>query len=425
MSEEFLHFLWQHKLYKPGIFYTSQSQFLEVIDPGLKNRHAGPDFFNAKIKLDGILWAGNIEIHHHASDWFRHGHQDDPLYDNVILHVVVHHDEDAHSSKGRVLPVWSMEIDDALESRYRSLYNHSGWIPCEEKVKAVPAIEFSSWIERMLAEKLEQKTGEIENLLQRYNNDWEEVFYVVLARNFGFGLNGEPFERLARQTPWKIVGRNADSQLKLEALLLGQAGFLDKLVYEDEHTSLLGREYAVLRKKYDLEALPEYIWKFLRLRPVNFPTIRLVQMAALFASYPSLFDVLLDCSELSQVRELFRARPLPYWEHHYRPGVEGKKRTKMLGRQAVELIIINTVVPFFFAYGRLRGKSSLEQKAIDWLSEMLPESNRIVKNWERVRNNKVASSAAESQGLVHLKRKYCDHLKCLHCRIGHKIIAHQ
>jgi len=250
------------------------------------------------------------------------------------------------------------------------------------------------------------------------------VFYVVLARNFGFGLNGGPFERLARQTPWKIVGRNADSQLKLEALFLGQAGFLNKLVYEDEHTSLLGREYAILRRKYGLESLPEHIWKFLRLRPVNFPTIRLVQMAALFASYPSFFDVLLDCNELWRVRELFRAKPLPYWDHHYRPGVEGKKRTKMLGRQAVDLIIINTVVPFFFAYGRLRGKSSLEQRAIDWLTEMPSESNRIVKNWQRLRNDQVAFSAAESQGLIHLKRNYCDHHKCLHCRIGHRIIAH-
>ncbi|MFW6043713.1 MAG: DUF2851 family protein [Marinilabiliaceae bacterium] len=425
MSEEFLHFIWQHKLYNPGVFYTSQDQLLEVIDPGLHNRNAGPDFFNAKIKLDGILWAGNIEIHKFASEWFRHGHQNDPLYDNVILHVVVHHDENAYSSKGRVLPVWCMDIDDAIEARYRSLYDHRGWIACEKKVSAVPTIEFNSWIERMLAEKLEQKTSEIEKLLQRYNNDWEEVFYVVLARNFGFGLNGEPFERLARQTPWRIVGRNADSQVKLEALFLGQAGFLDKLVCDDEHTALLGREYAVLRQKYGIEPLPEYVWKFLRLRPVNFPTIRLVQMAALFASSPSLFNAFLECEMLARVRELLRVSPLSYWDHHYRPGVVGKKRTKMLGRQAMDLIIINTVVPFFFAYGRLRGRASLEQKAIDWLTEMPPESNTIVKNWEHFRNGKVVPSAAESQGLVYLKRNYCDHQKCLYCRIGQMIIAHK
>ena len=429
MSEEFLHFLWQYKLYKPGKFYTCDGQLLEMVHPGLPNGSseesgdAGPDFFNAKIKFDGTLWAGNVEIHHRASDWFLHGHHQDPLYDNVILHVVGKHDEDTISSKGTYLPVWEMQVDNALLDRYQRLFAQNGRIPCEKDIHTVSSIEISSWTERMLAEKLERKTADIEKLLEGRQNDWNEVFYIVLARNFGFGLNGEPFELLARQTPWTLVGRNADSQVKLEALFLGQAGFLDKLMYEDEHSALLAREYKILKQKYSLETLPEYLWKFLRLRPVNFPTIRLVQLAALFSHRATLLDKLLEQETLSAVRDQLQARPLPYWETHYRPGVQGNKRSKKLGRQAVDLIIINTLVPFFFAYGRLRGKPRVEQKALEWLSELPPEKNRVIKNWELVLPDFDISSAAESQALVHLKRHYCDHHKCLRCRIGHRIIA--
>lgn len=425
MSEEFLHFIWQHKLYKPGMFYTSDDQFLEIIHPGLPNDHAGPDFFNAKIKLDGTLWAGNVEIHQRASDWFRHKHHNDLHYDNVVLHVVIDNDEQAYSRSGRILPAWEMEVDDALLNRYQRLYAHSGWVACEGRTDVVPAIEINSWIERMVAEKLEHKVGGIESLLEAYNNDWAEAFYVILARNFGFGLNGEPFERLARQTSWKIVGRNADSQLKLEALFLGQGGFLEGLVFDDDHINHLAREYTVLRKKYNLEPLPQHLWKFLRLRPGNFPTIRLVQLAALFARRSSLFDVLLQCEELSQARELFQSEPLPYWDHHYRPGVKGGKKSKKLGRQAIDLIIINTVIPLFFAYGKLRGQPKLEDRAIEWLGGMPPETNRIVKKWSQIDDRFKACTAADSQGLVFLKRHYCDHHKCLRCRIGHKIVVRE
>lgn len=423
MNEEFLHFLWQHKFYKQGLFSTTLGQAMEVIHPGLINTDAGPDFFNAKIKLDGVLWAGNVEIHHKASDWYRHNHHCDPLYDNVILHVVVHNDKEVVSGKGRSVPAWEMEIPEGVFRHYDNLLKNKGWIPCQGMIENLSAFEMASWTERMLVEKLEKKVDDIETILKASKNDWQEVLFAVLSRNFGFGLNGEPFERLARQTPWKIVARISDSPEKIEALFLGQAGFLDGLVFDDPYISILHREYNLLKHKYGLDPVPVHNWKFLRLRPGNFPTIRLVQLAALIARSPFLFDHLLRCKHLSEVRALFFSEPQPYWRNHYRPCVSGPERSKKLGKQAVDLIIINTVVPVFFTYGRLRGQEYYKNKAIDWLNELPAEKNRIVDGWQKPGIEVKAGSAAESQGLVYLKKRYCDQRKCLSCRIGHKVVS--
>jgi hypothetical protein len=423
MSEEFLHLIWQYKFYKPGLYYTSNGQQMEVVHPGLPNSDAGPDFFNAKVKLDGVLWAGNVEIHHKASDWARHNHHVDPKYDNVVLHVVVDNDDEVFSTVGRRIPAWEMQVPETAQQGYHQLHGHKGWIACERQINQLSGFEIMSWIERMLVEKLERKVEGIESLLNSYQNDWQEVFYVVLARNFGFGLNGEPFEWLARQTPWKIIGRNADEPEKLDALFLGQAGFLQGLIYDDEYLMHLHKEYSVLKQKYSLEPLPEHVWSFLRLRPVNFPTIRLVQFAALISKNCNLFDALLNSKSVNEARGLLQAEPSPYWQTHYRLGAEGRKGSKKIGRQAIDLIIINTVTPLFFAYGKLRGKPLLQQKALDWLGELPPENNSIVKKWTKQHVELQAVSAADSQGMVFLKKIYCDHRKCLSCRVGHKLLT--
>jgi hypothetical protein len=423
MDEEFLHFLWQHKFYKQGVFYTSNDQLMEVLHPGLKNLDAGPDFFNAKIKLDGVLWAGNVEIHHKASDWYRHNHHHDPHYDNVVLHVVLENDREVFSSKGRIIPAWEMIAPESVIKDYCHLRAHKGWIPCEKYIQNVSDIEVENWIERMLIEKLERKVGSIELILEANKNDWQEVFFIVLARNFGLGLNGEPFELLARQTPWRIIGRNSDSQEKLEALLLGQAGFLDGMIYDDEYISVLSREYNILKRKYNLEPLPVHLWRFLRLRPGNFPTIRLVQLAALLARKSFLFDKLLHCNEVEELRNLFEAEPLPYWRNHYRPCVASSQKSKKLGRQTIDLIIINTVVPLFFAFGKLRDNYTYQQKAFDFLASLPAEKNSTVNGWARKNIGVKATSAAQSQGLVYLKKIYCDHRKCLSCRVGCKVVS--
>ncbi|MGQ1889069.1 DUF2851 family protein [Thermophagus sp. OGC60D27] len=423
MSEDFLHFIWQHKLYKPGLFISDQGQKIEIIHPGLPNNDCGPDFFNAKIKLDDVLWAGNVEIHLKASDWTRHQHHLDHLYNNVVLHVVLNNDAMVTTAGGRTVPTWEMEIPQWVLNRYEELRDHRGWIACEEMIHQIPAFEMSSWVQRMLVEKLEQKVDAIKALLAASENNWQEMFYRVLARNFGFGVNGDPFERLARQTPWNIVARNADRSVKLEALFLGQAGFLDRVLFEDEYMRVLKREYALLKTKYQLSSLPEHVWKFLRLRPGNFPTIRLVQLAALLVGNPLMFDHLLNCRHLSEIRELFQAEPSQYWLDHYKPDVPGKKHSRKLGKQAVDLIIINTVVPVLFAYGKLRGKPELEQSSLNWLECLEPEQNGVVNRWKKFLPHVDINSAAVTQGLVYLKKNYCDLSNCLKCRVGRKVMT--
>ncbi len=423
MSEEFLHFLWQYKYYKPGLFFTHQDHQMEVIHPGLPNSNAGPDFFNAKIKLDDVVWAGNVEIHLQASDWYNHHHHTDSLYDNVVLHVVLNNDREVRTSSGRVIPCWEMSVPDNLLNDYQALKDHKGWISCENYIGDVSCFEIGSWIERMLIEKLEKKVAGISELLEVYRNDWHQVFFVVLARSFGFGINGDPFEQLARQIPWQCVSKNADSLEKLEALFLGQAGFLDNLIHEDVYVQQLEREYKVMKRKYGLQPMPACHWRFLRMRPGNFPTVRLVQLASLLAGSAFLFDRLLDCEKLSDARRLLSARPSHYWHNHYRPGVEAPPKSKRIGRQAVDLLIINTVTPLFFAYGKLRDHTALQQRALDWLNELPPEKNSIVNGWARPSIGIQAVSSAQSQGLVYLKRNYCNHRKCLSCRIGHKTLA--
>ncbi|SFF01798.1 DUF2851 family protein [Thermophagus xiamenensis] len=423
MNEDLLHFVWQHKLYKQGLFLSDQGQKIEIVHPGLPNSDSGPDFFNAKIKLDDVLWAGNVEIHLKASDWIRHQHHLDHRYDNVVLHVVLDDDESVSTASGRNVPTWKMEIPDTVLRQYHELTRKRGWIACESMIENIPEFEIVAWVERMLIEKLEQKVYTINSLLEETNNNWQEVFYRLLARNFGFGVNGDPFERLARQTSWTIVARNADSPEKLEALFLGQAGFLDKMIFEDDYIQRLKREYLLFKNKYQLRSLPEHVWKFLRLRPGNFPTIRLVQFAALLYRHPTMFDKIVSCSNIAEVKELFRVEPSIYWNNHYKPDVVGKKIPKRLGNQAVELIIINTLVPLLFAFGKLRGKPHLQDRALNWLEKLEPEKNNIVSGWRKFLTNIEINSAAITQGLVFLKKNYCDLNNCLRCRVGHKVMT--
>jgi hypothetical protein len=316
-----------------------------------------------------------------------------------------------------------MEIPENIMSEYQSLRKHQGWIACENKINKISRFEIDAWIERMLIEKLEQKVSGIEALLENSQNNWQQVFFVVLARNFGFGLNGEPFEQLARQLPWQYIQKNADSPVKLEALMLGQAGFLELILHEDKYVQTLVREYRLLKHKYALQPMSAHLWKFLRMRPGNFPTVRLVQLAALISGNPFLFDKLLSCETIAEARKLLAVQPSEYWHNHYRPGVESSPKSKKSGSQTINLIIINTVIPMLFAFGKLRGNFDLQQRALDWLSELPPEKNNIVTGWANPSIGVSALSSAQSQGLVYLKRNYCDLRKCLSCRLGRNVLS--
>ena len=421
MSEDFLYYLWKFRLYKPEIYTTQDGQYLEIIHPGIKNNDAGPDFFNAKIKIGNTLWAGNVEIHKKSSDWNRHGHQNDPAYNNVILHVVAEYDTQILNSSGLKVTTWQMPIEAWHIDNYNNLISNSQKIACSSRINLISSMEMSSWIERMAIEKLEDKISHIKNLLSQCKNDWDEVFYVLTARCFGFSVNGDAFEQLARQTSWKIILKNRDKIESLEAIFMGQAGFLSDYKGQDEYIKKLEQEYQFLRKKYDLTPLSSSLWKFLRLRPSNFPTVRLMQFAKLLHQNSFSFSCLSQETDFENIYKLLMITPSQYWETHFRPDVESPKTDKRLGKSSAELIIINTLIPILFAYGKLRGDDDLFNKALEWFQTMLPEKNSIISEWKKT--GITAENAMQSQALIYLTKNYCQVKKCLHCAIGHAVMS--
>lgn len=421
MNEDFIHYLWKHKLYNAGSYATDSGEPLEIIHPGLPNTDAGPDFFNAKVKIGDTLWAGNIEIHLKASDWIKHNHNKDKAYDNVILHVVTENDMQVSTTKGRIIPAWQMPIPGSLFDRYRALNHSSNSIPCAGKVNNLNPLAFYSWLERMAVEKLQDKVQQIEQIYRSYNSDWDEVLYVMLTRNFGYGINSQPFEQLARLTPWRTVLKNRDDVLRLEALFLGQAGLLSPTKDDDAYTQKLRSEYLLLKTKYGLSAVEAHQWKFLRLRPSNFPSIRLAQLASLFHQKHISLQNLLSVQSAKELGNMLSVSTSDYWITHYRPGTASFPKSKNLGKQSCELLIINTLIPLTFAYGQLRDDAQLKDKAISWLEAIKPEKNSIIDSWNRM--NMRSYNAMQTQALIHLTRKYCHHKRCLHCRIGHLLIA--
>ncbi len=421
IREDFIQYLWQFKLYNIEVFTTTNGNRIEIIHPGLHNTNAGPDFFNAKIKIDDTLWAGNVEIHIKASDWFKHNHHTDKAYDNVILHVVLENDIDATTSNNYQIPTWVMPINEAIKENYLNLFKNNLWIPCADKILNVSLFEYKSWLYRIMIEKLENKIDWMNKTLERYTNDWNSLFYVTLLRNFGFGINGEVYEKLAHTIPWIIVQKHRDNLTILEALFLGQAGFLSNINDADEYTSTLIKEYNHLKNKYNLTQLEKHEWKFSKLRPGNFPTIRLIQIASLFHNETLTFSKILNAKNAKDLYKKLTINIHEYWDLHYYPSKFSKKRTKNLGSFAKHLIIINTFIPIVFAYGRIHDKEDFIQKSIDWLEELPPEKNSIINKWSQI--YQPAQNAQETQALVYLKKNYCDHKKCLHCRIGHLVIA--
>lgn len=421
MKEELLHYIWKYKLYAPEIYVTMSGERLEIIHPGLHNKDAGPDFFNAKVRIGDTLWAGNVEIHNKSSDWIKHGHHQDKNYDNVILHVVNQHDSETVAASGNKIPVWIMPINQSVCAKYQELQANTSWIPCATHLEKLSSFETQNWIDRMMVEKMEQKTEAISQLLTHTKNDWEEVFYVLLSRNFGFGINNEACEMMARNTPWRILLKNIDNRMRLEAILLGQAGFLDELLTEDDFISSLQKEYRYVAHKYGLKPMYSHQWKFLRLRPSNFPTVRLVQLANLLHKGKISLSRIIEANNIKELTGMLDVKPSPYWLTHYRPGAASPEKDKNIGQNSRELIIINTIAPITFAYGKLRGNENLCQKAIEWLEKLKPEQNSIIDHW--LAHGMQALNAAQSQALVHLERNYCRHKRCLHCRIGHLVLS--
>lgn len=418
MKESILHYIWQFRLFPAQDLKTTDGQTVEIIDVGKANTDAGPDFFNAKIKIDDTLWAGNIEIHTQSSDWIKHRHTADKAYNNVILHVVNRADMNVFRTTGDAVAQLELEVPEHIRSNYEELLSGKKWIPCADKIHLVPQLLVSDWKNALLVERLEQKTDMIENLLSQTNNHWDEAFYVSLARSFGFGTNSQAFERMARSLPNSLLAKHKDNLFQLEALLFGQAGFLE-VSGNDEYQRNLQKEYRFLQIKYNLSPIDSSQWKLLRLRPDNFPHVRLAQFAALTHRSSRLFSKILEADTMQELRALFVCEVSDYWKKHYLFGKESSSSVKRLGSKSIDILLINTVIPFLFAYSNK--KNADNETVIKWLELIPAEKNAIIRKWTELGVSSV--SAFDSQALLQLKNKYCDDKKCLRCRIGHRVLS--
>ncbi|TVQ88050.1 MAG: DUF2851 family protein [Bacteroidetes bacterium] len=421
MKEDFIQFLWQYKLFTSPDLRTTAGEHLKILNPGTVNMNSGPDFSAAKLKIGDTLWAGNIEIHINSSDWFRHGHDKDDAYANIILHVVLNHDKEIIDKQGNSVPVFEVKsfFDPSLLGKYEKIIYSKTWIPCAGFIHETDKLILMNWLSRLLVERLENKSGEILKFLKYFENNWEQTFYYFLARNFGFKINASPFALLAQITPYLTIARHKNDLTQIEALLFGQAGFLENN-YSDAYPDLLKREYQFLRKKYDLKPMDKSLWKFGKLRPPNFPTIRIAQFAALIYQSSGLFSKLIETDSISEIKNLFTIKSSPYWNNHYQFDKPSLTKTKRLGNSSITNIIINTLVPVKFVYGSENLKPEIKEQAITLLAELEPEKNHITNNWEKTGIKPV--SAAESQALIELKKYYCTPKKCLNCAIGLNLI---
>jgi len=422
MSEDFLHFIWKFGLFDRQSLIADTGETVEVISLGEHNPNAGPDFLDARVRIDSTTWAGNVEIHLRSSDWQQHSHMTDKSYDSVILHVVYHHNMPLYRSTGTRIPTIELRFDMRLFETFACLESARTPIPCSHSLLQLERVTIAGWIESLAIERLQEKTDRVNHLLQMSQGNWEEVFYVLLARGFGFGLNADPFERVARSVPLPIVRRHRSDLSLLEALYLGQAGFLQKEATGDDYLAKLNAHYQHLRNLHHLSAIEKHQWKFLRLRPRNFPTLRLAQFASLMHRHDSLFSFALGASRINDMKNFFGLQASEYWHVHLKPGKQAADHSTGLGTEAFHSLMINSVIPVLFLYGSLTGKENVCEKAVDWLSRIPAEKNRITMHWQQAGVG--AQSAMDSQGMLRLMQHYCMKRKCLSCAIGTYLIRH-
>lgn len=428
--EILLHYTWKHKMLPLKELTTTDGRSVEVIDPGLHNRQsAGPDFFNAKVKIDGTLWVGNVEIHDRASDWYAHGHDRDPRYDNVVLHVCGVADREVLTSAGHYLPQVELSVPPQVRSNYDELLRTDQYPPCYRIIPSLSRLTVHAWMAALQTERLERKTGDIRRRAERCGGSWEDAYFVTLARNYGFGVNSDTFEQWALNVPLQAVGHHRDDLFQVEAIFMGQAGLLDigtvpehyrQDALADGYLARLRSEYLYLAHKFQLKPMDAAQWNFLRLRPQNFPHIRLSQLANLYYQRKAGLSQLLECKTVEELKRLLSSQVTPYWETHYTFGSLSAKNAKHLSYGSLNLLIINTAVPVLFAVGRHRQKEELCDRAFDILEQLRPENNHIIRMWQQC--GLPVESAGDSQALIQLKKEYCDKRDCLRCRIGYEYL---
>ncbi|MBS1646681.1 MAG: DUF2851 family protein [Bacteroidetes bacterium] len=421
MTEELLHFIWKYKLLKPGAYSTTDNTAIEFLHYGQHNSHAGPDFLDARIKINHTEWAGSIEMHKKSSDWFLHQHHTDKAYDNVVLHVVYEHDKEIYNSKQQAIPCFEIKkyVPNEVLLQYEKLYSNKQKIPCGSLFCEVAEATRELWLERVLIERMESKTQFIEEIFAFTQYNWDETFYLLLCKNFGFHVNSEAFFQLGKSIPLTLLLKHTHNLNQVEALLYGQSGLLHEK-HKDSYPQQLHKEYQYLQHKYRLHSINNSL-KFLRLRPKNFPSIRLAQLAGFILKYQHTFSKIVEAKYLQEAKKLFEVSVSGYWKTHYTFDTPSTREEKPLGTSSIENIMINTVCPILFFYGKQKQDDSLSEKAVKWYYQLKTEKNSLVALFFDVGFK--ALHAAHSQALLQLHQNYCAQKKCLQCGIGLAIVG--
>ena len=427
--EQLLHYVFKHKMFPLRELQTIDGKSVEVIDPGPHNRNAGPDFFNAKVRIGNTMWVGNVEIHDKSSDWYLHGHDKDSNYDNVVLHVAGVIDTDVKTSRGEYLPQMQLNVPQQVKEHYDELLSTDSYPPCYKVIPSLTTLMVHAWMAALQTERLEQKTEAIRHRAELCGGSWEDAYFMTLARNYGFGINGEVFEQWARNIPLQAIAHHRDDLFQIEAIFMGQAGLLELEAIPDyyQQTALnegyfakLRNEYLYLAHKFSMKPMDYKFWRFLRLRPQNFPHIRISQLANLYYQRKAGLSHLVECETIDHLKTVLSSHVTPYWETHYTFGSTSDKNEKHLSYGSINLLMINTAIPMLFAIGRHRGKEVLCDRAFDFLEQLQAENNHIIRMWQQV--GLEVKTAGDSQALIQLKKEYCDKKDCLRCRFGYEYL---
>ncbi len=426
MNESFLHYIWQFQYFDKTDLQTLDGESLSIFKTGVHNDNAGPDFSQAKIKIGAIEWAGNVEIHTKSSEWLNHKHNSDRAYENVILHVVWENDAEIRRGDGSIIPALELKgrVEEPMIKAYKKLVNSSASIPCEKSFPLVSDLIKLSMLDQALMQRLEDKAEIVHQLVKSNNGDWEETAYQLLLKNFGFKINAAPFLHLAKSLPYKIIQKHSSNLTQMEALFFGQAGMLETKT-KDEYISLLYREYEFLSKKYSLygSRLNPAQWKFLRLRPANFPTLRIAQLSSVLYSKKNLMSSFIEARSYKQLANIFEASPSPYWRAHYHFTKKSKALVPDLGLSSKQNLLINTVVPLLVAYSKAKDEPRLMDRAQEILQHVPAETNRITKVWTGLGVS--VKSAFDSQALIEQYNNLCQKRQCLNCAVGASLLKPQ
>ena len=418
--EQLLHYVWKHKIFPLRELRTTDGRQVEVLNPGIHNTNAGPDFMGAKVKIDGTVWVGNVEIHVKTSDWFRHHHDQDTNYDNIILHVAADIDGRLFYPDGHEVPQLQLDVPPFVRDNYAELNRNDFQPRCRDVVHDLPVFLIHNWMTSLTLERFEERTRQIMARREALDKNWEDTLFVTIARNFGFGINGDAFEQWAQSIPMSAVGKHRDNLFQIEAIFFGQAGLLDE-EKDDDYYLRIQKEYRYLRQKFSLVPIDVKAWKFLRLRPQNFPHIRIAQLAMLYYEQRLNLSKLVGAETIDEVHGLLLTHVSDYWETHYTFGGQASKAAeKQLSKASLDLLVINSVAPMLFAYGKYKSDQTLCDRAFALWEQTKAENNYIIRQWREA--GVACENAADSQALIQLHRNYCQPRNCLRCKFGYEFI---